>query len=259
MSERAVDSDCLTVRAEGNRRYGSADFEGWVMSLLGTLSFARVLDLCCGTGNQLVLYARRAKIVQLIGVDIAERSLARARARLDGMGAGSRAVLECVALDEAFSRPSISEARFDLIACFYGLYYANDPIAVLNDMIDHLAPGGALLVVGPHGANNRALFDLLARHYNLPDAVLSSVQGFMREIVLPTIERRLDIEKHTFVNPVRYPDPEALLDYWRASTFYESACEPSVAHDIESHIAVHGGFVLEKHVMAALGRKERKR
>ena len=58
-------------------------------------------------------------------------------------------------------------------------------------------------MVGPHGANNRALFDLLSRHYKLPQAVLSSAQEFMSEIVLPAVERRLEVEKHTFVNPVR--------------------------------------------------------
>ena len=257
MSDRSINSEFLTVRAEGNKRYGKADFEGWVRSLLDSLHFSRVLDLCCGTGNQLVLYAQRPNIEQLTGVDIAERSLIQARARLDGMGVGTLAKLECVAIDEAFSRPSISEAQYDLAACFYGLYYADDPVAVLNAMIDRLAPGGALLVVGPHGANNRALFDLLSRHYKLPQAVLSSAQDFMSEIVLPTVERRLEVEKHTFVNPVRYPDPEALLGYWRASTFYEPACEQSVAHDIDVHFSAHGSFVLEKHVMAALGRNVR--
>ena len=79
----------------------------------------------------------------------------------------------------------------------------------------------------------------------------------MSEIVLPTVERRLEVEKHTFVNPVRYPDSAALLDYWRASTFYEPAWEQSVANDIDVHFSTHGSFVLEKHVMAALGRNVR--
>jgi len=254
----ATNSTNLTTRAEGNRRFGSADFEVWVRELLDPIDFKRVLDLCCGTGNQLVLYAARPGIEQLAGVDVSAPSLSRAEERLKEMGAVNSTALECVSMDQAFARPSLEHARFDLAACFYGLYYATDPVAVLDAMIDRLNDNGTVLIVGPWGENNAALFHLLERHYALPEDVLSCSRTFMNEIVLPTIARRLDLETRRFVNPMRYPDAAAVLDYWRASTFYEPTVEAAVIRDVEEHVAAHGEFVLEKHVLAAFGTKAAK-
>ena len=255
MTNPATNSASLTTRAESNRRFGGADFEVWVQELLASIDFTRVLDLCCGTGNQLVLYAARPGIEQLVGVDASTSALARAEERLGEMSSANWAVLECVGMDDAFACPSIQHARFDLASCFYGLYYAADPVAVLDAMIDRLDEHGTVLIVGPWGENNATLFNLLERHFSLPENVLSSARTFMSETVLPTIARRLQLETRRFVNPVRYPDAAAVLDYWRASTFFDPAFEAAVTRDVEAHVAVHGEFVLEKHVMAAIGRK----
>lgn len=259
MTNPATDSANLTTRAESNRRFAGADFEAWVRELLDSIDFTRVLDLCCGTGNQLVLYAARPGIEQLVGVDVSASALARAEERLVEMGSAGSAVLECVAIDDAFARPSLNAARFDLAACFYGLYYASDPVAVLDATIDRIDEHGTVLIVGPWGENNASLFGLLERHYALPENVLSSAQTFMNETVLPTIARRLDLETHRFFNPIRFPDSAAVLDYWRASTFFEPAVEAEVTRDVEAHVAAHGNFVLEKHVLAAIGGKAARR
>ena len=254
MSDRALDSRGLVARAEANKRFGEADFDGWVRGILDGLSFESALDICCGTGNQLVLYAAREGLRRLVGVDLSAESLALARARLDSLGAPHE--LHEVAMEDAFARPDTAEARFDLVSCVYGLYYAKNPAHTLHQMIDHTAPGGTVLVVGPWGRNNATFFDLLQRHVTLPPLVVSSATTFMEETVVPAIERGgLALETSTFVNPVRYPKPTALLDYWRASTFYEPAHEPAVVRDIEAHFATRDAFVVEKHVMAAVGRK----
>jgi len=255
MTNPATNSVSLTIRAESNIRFSGADFGGWVQELLASIEFTRVLDLCCGTGNQLVLYASRPGVEQLIGVDASASALARAEERLSELGSATSAVLECVSMDDAFGCPSIRHARVDLASCFYGLYYATDPAAVLDAMIDRLDKYGTVLIVGPWGENNASLFNLLERYFPLPENVLSSVRTFMNEIVLPTIARRLQLETRCFVNPVRYPDATAVLDYWRASTFFDPTFEAAVTRDIEAHVTVHGEFVLEKHVMAAVGRK----
>ncbi len=255
MSERALDSASLVTRADGNKRFGEADFDAWVQAILNELSFASALDICCGTGNQLVLYAARPGVTHLVGIDLSADSLARARARLEALGAAC-ALVE-VAMEEAFAEPAVAGRRFDLVSCCYGLYYARDPGQTLGHMIARLTDGGAALVVGPYGDNNAALFTLLQRHFPLPPLVLSSATTFMEETVLPIMRQRLGLEVRTFVNRVRYPSAAALLDYWRASTFFSAPHEGAVARDIAAHFERHEAFVVEKHVMAAIGRKLR--
>ena len=91
MTNPAIDSANLTTRAESNRRFAGADFDAWVRELLDSINFTRVLDLCSGTGNQLVLYAVRPGIEQLVGVDVSAPALARAEERLIEMGSAGSA------------------------------------------------------------------------------------------------------------------------------------------------------------------------
>ncbi|MDP6475603.1 MAG: class I SAM-dependent methyltransferase [Alphaproteobacteria bacterium] len=253
MSDRATNSDFLSARAAGNKRFAGADFDGWVGAILDQLSFASVLDICCGTGNQLALYGARPDVTDLVGVDISAASLAKAQARLDALDVSCDLVE--TAMETAFAHAAIVERKFDLVSCFYGLYYAEDAARIMAQMMARCAEGGALLIVGPHGSNNSALFELLRRHFEVPPAVLSSAADFMTETVLPVMARELRLETQTFVNPVRYPSPAALLDYWRNSTFFSAPHEAAVARDLAAHFERHGEFVLEKHVMAAIGRK----
>ncbi len=245
----------VEARAIANRRFGAADFDGWVNVWLNALPVGRVLDLCCGTGNQLVLYASRPDCRELTGVDISAESLEVARRRLLDINENGASQLHCLSMDDAFKAPPISNAEFDLISCFYGLYYAASAGRVLTAAASRLAPGGIIAVVGPYGRNNASLFDLLGRHLELPSLVVTSSTTFMEDEVVPALERNLSVRRETFVNHVRYPSPDAVMDYWRASTFHDPSCEAAVARDIDAHFRRSGEFIVEKHVMAAIGEK----
>ena len=48
---------------------------------------------------------------------------------------------------------------------------------------------------------------------------------------------------------------QALISYLRASTFYSADHDELVARDIDRHFATEDTFIVEKHVMAAIGRR----
>ena len=254
LMQRATISKNLKERADANRSYGTNDFEAWVDSLLNRVEFSTVLDVCCGTGNQLVKYAARNRNATIIGVDLSPASINTAEKRLKALGATAYK-LKAVDMEELFDDPEISTGSFDLISCFYGLYYSRDTAGTLIQMMDHLSDKGSILIVGPHGRNNATLFDIVQRHYALPELVIRSATTFMQREVLPVLSQRLKISAETFVNPVCYPNTKALISYWKASTFYSPAHEKEVVRDIEKHVARHGHFIMEKHVMAYLARK----
>src|SRR5271157_4791444 len=101
LMQRATSTNNLEERAGVNKSYGTNDFDEWVDSLLDKIQFTSVLDICCGTGNQLMKYAKRSNASDLVGVDIAEESLKTADARLKSIGAKSYA-LKAIAMEDLF-------------------------------------------------------------------------------------------------------------------------------------------------------------
>ncbi len=61
----AVNSDFLKNRSSINKGFASADFEGWVEYIVRDIKSNNILDICCGTGNQLVLYAKNKEFKNL--------------------------------------------------------------------------------------------------------------------------------------------------------------------------------------------------
>lgn len=247
----AVKTGKLEGRAGANQRFAGADFQGWLSGIVEQIAFDSVLDLCCGTGNQLLMFAKHADARRMVGVDLAEPSLETARQRLAETGYQGDLSLIAADMARAFDDPAIADHRFGLVSCCYGLYYADDPRLVLDRMTD-AAPDGTLLIVGPYGQNNRALFDILERYFPLPPLVAESAGPFMTETVVPHLAERAKVRLETLVNPVRFPDTDAVMAYWRNTTFHDAAHEQAVAADIEAVVRDQGAFVIEKHVMAVI-------
>lgn len=255
LMERAIKSSNLVQRSDGNRRFGARDFGAWVNKLTAPLEYRTVLDVCCGTGNQLLEFADRSGLRELVGVDLSGESLEKARGRLAETGFEGKLNLLKTSMEEMFSSSDLSGTKFDLISCFYGLYYSRNVEDTLHGMLNHLSAPGTLLIVGPYGKNNASFFELLQRHFSLPDGVVRSSTIFMEQEVYPVLNAHTDVEAVTFVNPVEYPEPQSLIDYWRASTFYSNEHEAAVVKDVENHFRRDGSFVIEKHVMAYIARK----
>ena len=97
---------------------------------------ARVLDLCCGTGDMTFALARRANsaMPQIIGADFSHAMLQRAAVK--GRGASLRWI-EADAL-----RLPIADAQFDLITAAFGFRNLADYDAGLREMVRVLRPGG---------------------------------------------------------------------------------------------------------------------
>ncbi|PYU24440.1 MAG: bifunctional demethylmenaquinone methyltransferase/2-methoxy-6-polyprenyl-1,4-benzoquinol methylase UbiE [Acidobacteria bacterium] len=122
---------------------------------------ARVLDLCCGTGDLALALAdattayAASKSICLMGADFAHPMLVRAREKT----AGTCRRLEFVEAD-ALSLP-FADATFDLVATAFGFRNLVNYAAGLRELRRVLAVGGALAILEfaePRGALFRNLF-----------------------------------------------------------------------------------------------------
>ena len=99
---------------------------------------ARVLDLCCGTGDLAFAFRREApQGAEIIGSDFVPEMLVRARAK----AAVSGAKVEFVEAD-ALSLP-FGDASFDLVSCAFGFRNLANYERGLQEIFRVLKPGGA--------------------------------------------------------------------------------------------------------------------
>ena len=119
-----------------------------------------VLDPACGTGNAALLAAARG--ARVIGVDSASRLLAvaRERARAEGLEIDFRE-------GDLLALP-VRDAAADVVLSVFGVTYAGDPAAAINELGRVLRPAGRALIsawvpAGPIAAMIAALGGIVGR------------------------------------------------------------------------------------------------
>jgi demethylmenaquinone methyltransferase/2-methoxy-6-polyprenyl-1,4-benzoquinol methylase len=171
-------------------------------------SDARVLDLCCGTGDMTFALQRRARNghAQILGADFSHAMLQRAA--IKGKGTALRWV-EADAL-----RLPFPDAHFDLITAAFGFRNLADYDAGLREMVRVLCPGGqcGILDFGePSGLLGKLYRVYFKRVLPAIGTVISGVQGPY---------------KYLPASVERFPPPEEMLERMRAAGFREASWTP---------------------------------
>lgn len=135
----------------------------------------RVLDLCTGTGEQALHFARAG--ARVVGLDFSRGMLRRALAKARSRGLR----LELVEADA--SRLPFREGSFDLVVCAYAFYELRGELRerALAEMARVLRPGGRAVLVEhepPRNPLTRALFYL-----RIYAAGAREARAFLREDV----------------------------------------------------------------------------
>lgn len=112
------------------------------VELAGIEPGSRVLDVCCGTGASALPAAERVGPGgSVVGVDLADRLLARGRAKAHRRGFRN---IDFVAGD--MEGLDVPDACMDTVLCVLGLYYALDHRRALAELWRVVKPGGVLAV-----------------------------------------------------------------------------------------------------------------
>lgn len=116
-----------------------APLDGPLIELARPVAPERVLDVGCGCGATTLALADRAPGIEVVGLDISEPMLARARERAAG-----RPGVSFVAADAAHAR---FDAPFDLVFSRFGVMFFVDPVAGFANLRALAAPGARLAFV----------------------------------------------------------------------------------------------------------------
>ncbi|MGC2400878.1 MAG: methyltransferase domain-containing protein [Acidobacteriaceae bacterium] len=91
----------------------------------------RVLEIGCGTGSDLLQFAKHGAVAT--GVDITERHLEMARERVGGLAAIQRADMRSLPFEDG---------AFDYVYCHGVLMYSDEPKKAVREIYRVLRPGG---------------------------------------------------------------------------------------------------------------------
>ena len=160
------------------------DFFDWALgpgrrravARLAALPGERVLEVGVGTGLSLPLYPAGCEVV---GIDISEPMLDRARARLNGLRGADVRLMRMDARSIKFP-----DAYFDKVLAPYVISVVSDPAAVVAEMVRICRPGGTIIVVNHFLSESRLLipFERLV-------TPLSSWVGFRLDLPVETVSR----------------------------------------------------------------------
>jgi demethylmenaquinone methyltransferase/2-methoxy-6-polyprenyl-1,4-benzoquinol methylase len=169
---------------------------------------AKVLDICCGTGDMTTALLRRrpANGAPVIAADFSQEMLARARKKL----AGRR--VEVVEAD-ALHLP-MADGSLDLITTAFGFRNLANYQAGLREFFRVLAPGGELGILD----------------FSEPAGMMGKVFRFYFRRLLPVIGSRISGEAVAYGylpgSVERFPAPPAMLELMRGAGFVDVSWTP---------------------------------
>ena len=164
---------------------------------------ARVLDLCCGTGDLAFAFRREAPSgAEIIGSDFVPEMLVRARAK----AIASRVAVEFIEAD-ALNLPFV-DASFDLVSCAFGFRNLANYQRGLIEILRVLKPGGRAGIL---------------EFAEPPGKVFGAVYRFYFRRVLPILGGMIsgDASAYGYLpNSVSaFPSPEALQSQFERAGF----------------------------------------
>ena len=169
---------------------------------------ARVLDLCCGTGDMTLALRRRARKInnQIVGADFVHSMLVRAAPKTANKNVG---LLE----GDALQLP-IADSTFDLVTSAFGFRNLANYRAGLSEIHRVLRPGGEIGILD----------------FGEPKGVLGKIYRVYFRHVLPRIGTLISGVRGPYAylpaSVERFPEPDEMLERMRTAGFGEVSWTP---------------------------------
>lgn len=181
---------------------------------------ARVLDLCCGTGDLALALQRRSPSV-VLGCDFSHPMLLRARRKAAG-----HALQPAFFEADALQLP-LPDASVELVTAAFGFRNLANYRRGLEEMLRVLKPGGAAAIL---------------EFSHPPNRLLALLYGFYSRRVLPFVGGLVSGSREAYrylpESVERFPAPDRLAAAMRAAGFRHVSYEPMTGGIVVLHLAV---------------------
>ena len=168
---------------------------------------AKVLDLCCGTGDMAFALRRQGSAANIIGADFSHAMLVRAAVKSD-----QRQKIRWIEADAL--RLPFPDESFDLVTSAFGLRNLADYDAGLREICRVLRPGGECGIL----------------ECSEPEGILRKFYDLYFQRILPKIGNSISGVKGAYsylpASVARFPAPQEMLGRMKAAGFRETAWTP---------------------------------
>lgn len=170
---------------------------------------ARVLDLCCGTGDMTFALQRESRNSSIFGADFAHAMLERAHGKSAGLSSRAPRWIEADALNLPFP-----DAYFDLVTSAFGFRNLADYDAGLREIARILRPGGECGILD----------------FGEPSGLIGHLYRIYFRKILPTIGTLISGVKGAYeylpASVERFPEPKEMLERMRRAGFGDPIWTP---------------------------------
>ncbi len=248
----ASEEQALSIRIATHGQFAKYEVNDWILKNLNLKKGERILDIGCGSGKQLVPYAKVVGEKGLaFGVDLSEELLEESKEAAKKARVSikvKRCGMEELAED-------LGKERFDVAASSFAIYYSKDIDKTVSDIHALLKDGGRVFVCGPTEGNNGELAELHAKVAPLPNKFIEHTQ-FMANIALPTFTKHFETVKTSiFKNPIKFPNKRTVLDYWNSYTLFNEKAKGKFESLLNEYFDKKSAFVTNKVVLGILAKK----
>jgi len=236
-----TDSEKLVNRIEANKKYQKYDLGNWISTQVNFSEGEKLLDIGCGTGEQLLKYAQNQPNSEIIGIDASKKSLSIVHDQCEYLHITNvRTILSSMdRLSEL-----VEDSYFDVITSCFALYYSKDISKLIPIIKKKLKKDGRLFVCGPIKGNN---IELINFQKNLPNSKISIIPYSMTESILPEIHFSFsNVSKNIFQNPIKFLDEKTLFKYWSSYYLYDSNLETIFKEKLHEHFNKYKHFTTTK-------------
>ena len=185
---------------------------------------ARVLDICCGTGDLTLSLAAAAEGRRVFGSDFCHPMLVEARRKTMSRGA------RCALFEADALQLPMASGSLDLITVAFGLRNFANYQDGLREMCRVLKPGGAAAILEFSQPPNRAF---------------AALYGFYSRRVLPAIGGIVSGSRAAYQylpeSVRKFPGAEALSDRMHEAGFVEVSYQRMTGGIVALHVGVRGG------------------
>lgn len=252
----------LASRILAHQQGSGRDVESFILEHACPAPGETVVDLCCGTGKQVLAMAPRVgERGKVIGLDLQSELLQAAREQ-----AAQFPQVTFVQHDANQPLP-LEDGSVDLFTCCYGIYYIEDLKALVAEMGRVLKPDGRVFVIGPARDNNEEIRNLHSELTERPEPVaISRYRGCIEQEVKPLLERSATVRCFEFKNQLRFTSPDEFERYYRATPLLAKSTPDSQTREVlvkaaKEHVRKvidsTGQFTIRKVALAVLAEKGR--
>jgi len=236
----------LETRIDTHKQYSSNDINNWIISCVSPHKEIKLLDIGCGTGEQLVLFGKTCGPDSfMVGIDESEESLQIAKQKC--LENNLQKLKTFRGSMDTLDTLLGNLKNFDIVISCFALYYSKNIPKLISIINKILSSKGKFFVCGPVTGNNAELIDFQGQIAKSP---IKTMPYPITETILPEILKNFsNVSKFHFSNPIRFPDPLSLIKYWKAYYLYDASIKEEFTLKIMEHFKKQKEFICTKKVL----------